>query len=217
MPVNLTCQACFRSFSVKPSQAAAKYCSNKCRQLSSRKGDMVTCAACGTEHYKPSKQVKRATLFFCGNDCKFSFSNGPNHPRWKGGRYLDGAGYVYIHVNGMYVYEHRHVMRSFLGRALRIGEHVHHKNGIKTDNSINNLELLSNSDHQKLHATLIGWSKKYDCCVSCGTVGVPHHSLGLCKNCYGFRYNEKRKAQRHAKEDLPQVRSDADGTPWCKI
>ena len=60
---------------------------------------------------------------------------------WDESRKVDGRGYVWVWQNGKWVAEHRAVMEEALGRELRLGESVHHRNGKRADNQRENLDL----------------------------------------------------------------------------
>ena len=83
---------------------------------------------------------------------------GPEHPCWKGGRRITTDGYILIRmpehpradVNG-YVRENRYIMEQYLGHLFPSSEHVHHRNGDKQDNRLENLELLLKRIHHRKH------------------------------------------------------------------
>lgn len=85
---------------------------------------------------------------------------GEKNIHWKGGKKLD-RGYFKIKKRGhpladknSYVLEHRLIVETDLGRYLEKQEIVHHINGIKTDNRIDNLRVMTRSEHIQLHHVL---------------------------------------------------------------
>lgn len=59
--------------------------------------------------------------------------------------------YRAIAINGKKFDLHRLIMSTIMGRELLSSEVVHHKNEDKTDNSPNNLEVKTLSDHSRMH------------------------------------------------------------------
>ena len=84
---------------------------------------------------------------------------GPSNPRWKGGRWLSKShGYIFVlcpgHPNARkngYVREHVKVMADHLGRKIEAHETVHHINGDKLDNRLENLEVMTRAEHASHH------------------------------------------------------------------
>ena len=74
-------------------------------------------------------------------------------PGWKGGRSRSSKGYVVLSIHSRKKFEHRVVMENYLGRPLKDNEVVHHINGDKTDNRIENLQLMTNAEHTITHHT----------------------------------------------------------------
>ena len=68
------------------------------------------------------------------------------------GGHTASSGYREVYLEGRKYYEHRLVMQHHLGRELEPDEHVHHINGDRADNRIENLEILTKSAHHRSHA-----------------------------------------------------------------
>lgn len=125
---------------------------------------MKTCPQCQTEFVPSSRHVrcpkcrvknKGKDLCSCGAEkqwtsancrsCHSSIKRAPK-PIEDRSRRLTSSGYVYMCLPGKANYaEHRYIMEQHLGRPLLPSETVHHKNGVRHDNRIENLELWSTS------------------------------------------------------------------------
>lgn len=134
---------------------------------------LVKCDNCGVEAERKWAWAKRSIDHFCSKDCLYEHrrKNPDKQPNWKGGRRLKTDGYIAIkdhsHPNSAkdgYILEHRLVMSNHLKRPLETWEVVHHVDGDKANNKLDNLELLpKQSEHvvlQKMQVEIDGLRKE---------------------------------------------------------
>lgn len=116
------------------------------------------CPKCKQGRWIYSSHVYRQGFTGLCNGCLRKDKRAEKSNSWRGGRFKIRSGYINVYVkeddffypmaqiNG-YVKEHRLVMAKHLGRCLHLWEIVHHKNHIKDDNGLENLQLTSRDGH----------------------------------------------------------------------
>ncbi len=122
-----TCKICRQEFTQKRKEQV--FCSVTCRQRNNAKG---------RNGQKTGPQSKQYKMRLTKDGYLRSYAG--RHP------YANGRKEIHVHVM---------LMELKICRALMRNECVHHKNGIKTDNRLENLELMLHKEHSREHSTKI--------------------------------------------------------------
>lgn len=192
----IPCAYCQTEF--QPRQRNSRFCSRNCndrfhspRKVKNREKHEHVCAHC-SKTYRSNLVASRTK--YCSREC----SDASNRTG-----FYDRAGYFHITVNGEKIAEHRHVMQQHLGRTLSRKEVVHHKNGKRDDNRIENLELYSSQVEHMRHHFPRFLSETHAECMQCHQIKlrsdfyirrIRNTILSMCKACNSL--NCKNKAIR---------------------
>lgn len=154
----IPCEVCGKDFYRRPSmiRSNTRFCSVACANVGQTKTPIEkVCQYCQKAFsVKPSQSMRK----YCSRQCDANAKQYTAIDRMHNGRHvrIDRKGYLWVweptHPKNFrgWVSEHRFLMEQQIGRYLETREHVHHKNDIKDDNRLDNLEILDIKKHNSL-------------------------------------------------------------------
>ena len=119
-------------------------------------------------------------------------------PGYRGARVPDPR-----YPNSRHYFEHRYVVEAVIGRRLKTLEYVHHRDGNKENNALENLQIIDPKSHARLHngwvAVADKWFKTCGCCgrfLAVTPSNFTKRLKGECRRCGSRKQAERVKRRR---------------------
>jgi len=211
---NRFCPVCGEKFYASPKRLIRSkgvlYCSRECQKNDPKNGLKLAnrhCKRCGKPFYAKRVDTERGYGHYCSKSCSSlsTVPRGKNHSRYRGE--MNNHGYIYSvapegHPRATkhgYIAKHTLIMETHLGRYLVADEVVHHINGIRDDNRLENLQLMKVGEHHSYHSssriyTKLGQNMN---CPICGIefYRFPHSLQMTCSRKCGQVYRKLRYSE----------------------
>lgn len=145
MKLKIVCDWCGKEFEYRGRHKRRNkhfFCCAECGYNFKVKKVYVPCDWCGELIYKKRSDVARSKHNFCDKGCYIDFIN------------FHKAGAKNQKAAGRIVY--RKLAELKIGRQIRADEEVHHIDGDHTNNDMDNLDVVTVSEHSRIHASQKG-------------------------------------------------------------
>lgn len=144
--INTVCDTCGKPISYVRSNFARSekhYCCLKCSHVAQKKPkDELKCDYCGKSFTRFQAWSKKSDVHFCSVECRRAWFAKASQANVSHGEYIFEKG----------EFQHRIVAEGMIGRKLLPDEVVHHIDGDRSNNSPDNLMVMTRSEHGRLHA-----------------------------------------------------------------
>lgn len=115
-----------------------------------KSGKDYTCGICNKVFYRRISEIQKGSTHYCSRHCAFIGQKGKpkkikpiEQSNWR----INRKGYLETTRQRKRILQHRLIVENHIKRPLIKGEIIHHLNGIKTDNRLENLALCSDHTH----------------------------------------------------------------------